>query len=38
MNNLERRGSNWATLKCAEHVLSAERLYWLKEIAIASDD
>ena len=28
------RGSNWTTLKYVEHVLSVDRVYWLKKIAI----
>ena len=29
-----KRGSDWTTLKYVEHVLSVERVYWLKKIAI----
>ena len=31
------RGSNWTTLKYVEHVLSVERVNWLKKIAIKKE-
>ena len=31
------RGSDWTTLKYIEHVLSVERVYWLKKIEIEEE-
>ena len=30
-------GSDWTTLKYVEHVLSVERVYWFKKIAIKEE-